>query len=98
MKIVFANKGDSCMGRSLSDTVSFLGWGYYTAAIRGEVPLEVSSQNIVAWLETRPIYGQTSNGKNEKMISGWRERMAGMILDWLKKYAVDEEISEGVRC
>lgn len=85
------------MGGSLN-TVSFLGWGYYTAAIRGEVPLEVSAQNIVAWLETRPIYGRICDSRSKKMALNWRDEMAGMILDWLKEYAVDAKSSEGNRC
>lgn len=57
----------------------YYAWGYYSAAIRGEIPRLISEKRVLDWLRTRPAYDAVSNSE------WWASSMAPLIVEYLER-------------
>jgi len=67
-------------------------WGYYTAALRGEVPKEVSTENVYLWIEKSPLWPRVKKALTrvclkdgvEDALDTWKRKMATAVVKHLK--------------
>lgn len=67
--------------------VVFYAWGYYTAAIKGEIAPYVSRGRIEAWIDTRPWARKVWEDWGDEKYHEWRKDMAERMFIWLKQFA-----------
>jgi hypothetical protein len=72
--------------------IAFRAWGYFAAAVRGEIEPYVSQRRVEEWIDTRP-WAEKTRVKlgSEAKYNYWRRDLAEKMVRWLEQFAVGKE-------